>query len=328
MCIHATLSNNMRLLHSIVLSFFTFYSLLFSIPSLLGAESFIIQTFVLSADTQNQTLTIDNRLNIPHLPAGESIVHVHPGDALNGYVGKIIHGHWVQSNGLSFLERIWIEDPITERIARDINTQLRRDTVTRGRKAFRATGEFLPQCALFNQDGDLMIIPDSFKGKYVVMNFIFTRCAQPQMCPASTARMARLQQELRANHLDNVHQISITFDPEYDTPGILKYYASTRDIDTHTYSFLTGNPNAIEDLMTQFGIIIVPEEGTLDHTMATLIIDPRGKILYRKDGSRWGIQEFIDRIRSFQEKEQTSADASPSNFDDSKVEDPFSLQKP
>ena len=75
-----------------------------------------------------------------------------------------------------------------------------------------------------------------FLGKVVVINFIFTRCQAMEMCPASTMRMSLLQDKARETGLDGLHFLSITFDPEYDSPGILKQYAKSYDIEFDTFS--------------------------------------------------------------------------------------------
>ena len=245
---------------------------------------------VIKSDPKNNTLTVKFKST-----GEETTVDVYPGDALTYKEGMLIQGTLTGER----LDSIWPADPIQTRILNDRNARLRKDTVTRGLKVFRASGEYLPAFALYDQNARLTT-PESWKGQYVVMNFIFTRCAQPTMCPASTARMARLQREAKSLGMNKLQLVTITFDPEYDTPGILNYYALTRGIDTNNFSLLTGPNSAIQDLMKQFGILIRPDDGTLDHTMATLIIDTQGKIRYRKDGSRWSVQEFIDQLNRIQ----------------------------
>lgn len=248
------------------------------------------QATVLASDSEANTLTLQLK------PTGiEKVVHVYPGDALVYKQGMSIQGVL----GGEHFDSIWPADPIQTRVMHDRNARLREDTVARGLKVYRASGEYLPPFALYSQDAQL-VTPESWRGKYVVMNFIFTRCPQPTMCPASTARMVRLQREAKNLGIDNLELVTITFDPTYDTPGILKYYALTRGINTENFTLLTGPNSAIQDLMKQFGILIRPEDGTLDHTMATLIVDTHGKIRYRKDGSRWSVQEFIDQLNRIQ----------------------------
>ena len=73
---------------------------------------------------------------------------------------------------------------------------------------------------------------------------------------------------------------------------MLKEYADARGIDTSNYSFLTGPPGAIGDLLTQFGVLAQPEGDILKHTLATLLIDSHGKIIWRADGSDWELGRF------------------------------------
>ena len=117
------------------------------------------------------------------------------------------------------------------------------------------------------------------------------------MCPAATARLVRLRRELQEGGIEGFHIVSITFDSDYDTPGILNEYGTQRGIDFSAHSLLTGDQAAIEDLMQQMGILILADGDTLDHTMATLLVDETGKIVFRKNGSRWTTQEFLDRLK-------------------------------
>ena len=169
---------------------------------------------------------------------------------------------------------------------------LRQDTFTRGKHAYRDIGEKAPSFTLYNQDGRAVSF-DTFRGKRVVLNFIFTRCPVATMCPASTAKMMALQAAAKARGLTNLELVSITFDSAYDTPPVLKKYAAERGIDTKNFSFLTGPENAIRDLLAQFGVIAEPGENIFKHTLATLLIGADGKILHRIDGSTWMPDDFL-----------------------------------
>jgi protein SCO1/2 len=117
------------------------------------------------------------------------------------------------------------------------------------------------------------------------------------MCPAATERMTTLQAEARKAGVPNLELVSITLDPEYDTPGVLKEYALARGIDTVNFSFLTGPESAIKDLLTQFGVIAQFDGSILQHTLATLLINENGRIVHRADGSRWDVQEFVEKMK-------------------------------
>jgi protein SCO1/2 len=116
------------------------------------------------------------------------------------------------------------------------------------------------------------------------------------MCPASTARMMALQQAAKGKGISSLELVSISLDPAYDTPSVLKEYAKARGIDTANFTFLTGPESAVRDLLHQFGVIVEPGENFLKHTLATLLIDERGKIIHRVDGSAWSPAEFLSRL--------------------------------
>ena len=169
---------------------------------------------------------------------------------------------------------------------------LRQETFTRGKNSYREIGEAVPSFTLYNQDGRAVSF-DTFRGRRIVLNFIFTRCPVATMCPASTAKMMALQAAAKAQGIANFELVSISFDSAYDTPPVLKKYATERGINTTNFSFLTGPERAIRDLLAQFGIIAEPGENIFKHTLATLLIGADGKILHREDGSNWLPNDFL-----------------------------------
>lgn len=260
---------------------------------------------VIASDPETGVITLEHAgleneaLDAP-LEPGRRAFAVARADAEIYEKGDVIRGTLRPFGGDFRLETIWPADQISTAIVKSHQRSLRQDTVIRGSQAYRATGEFLPEFALYNQFGDV-ITTTSLRGKALVINFIFTRCAMPNMCPAATQRMARLQEAVEAANLTKeVQLVTISFDPEFDTPGVLKAYADARGIDHGNYHFLTGPRQAIVDLIRQFGIVVYPENGTLNHTMSTLMTDDKGQILYRKDGSRWSVEGFVEQLRKLQ----------------------------
>ncbi|MFI5337992.1 MAG: SCO family protein, partial [Opitutales bacterium] len=84
---------------------------------------------------------------------------------------------------------------------------------------------------------------------------------------------------------------------DYDTPGVLKEYAEARGLDTANWTFLTGPDAAVRHLLAQLGVLREFEGGTIKHSLATLLIDPQGRIIHRIDGSAWEAQEFLDKMK-------------------------------
>jgi protein SCO1/2 len=117
------------------------------------------------------------------------------------------------------------------------------------------------------------------------------------MCPAATQKMMATQQAAREAGVANLELVSITLDPVYDTPGVLKEYADARGIDTGNFSFLTGPESAIKDLLAQFGVLTEFKGPILNHTLATILINEQGRIIHRFDGSNWEPRDFVAKMR-------------------------------
>lgn len=194
------------------------------------------------------------------------------------------------------LEKIWPNDKAAADSVAAGAQQLRQDTFTRGKNAYREVGEIVPDFSLYDQTGHV-VRAARFRGKQLMVNFIYTRCPIATMCPASTAKMVQVQKLARDAGVTNLELVSITMEPAYDTPGVLTEYAATHGIDTANFSLLTGPDAAIKDLLTQFGVIAEFDGDILKHTLTTLLIDENGKIIHRADGSQWEPREFVAKMK-------------------------------
>ncbi|PTX96376.1 SCO family protein [Opitutus sp. ER46] len=211
-------------------------------------------------------------------------------------VGDRIRGDLVPVPDGDFrLERIFIADKVADDTVADAARRLREDTQERGRKVYREVGEKAPAFALYDQNGRVVQF-ERYRGKQIMLNFIYTRCPVATMCPAATEKMRATQRLAREAQVKNLELISITLDPAYDTPGILKQYAEGRNIDTSNFTFLTGPEPTIKDLLAQFGVIAEFQGDLINHTLTTLLINEDGKIAHRADGSQWEPKEFVARM--------------------------------
>lgn len=220
------------------------------------------------------------------------------GDSLYLKAGDRVRAKVIEQPGGYLLQTVWPDDPQVKAQMVAVNSRLRRDTEVRGRQVFRSIGEKLPPFALYNQHGDLVKSSD-LRGKICVVNFIFTRCMNPRMCPAATMRMKQLQEKAKEEGLRDILFISMTLDPDFDTPGVFNAYAADRDIDGSSYYFLGGPKEVLFDLKEQLGILATKDPKLIiDHTMRTIIVDPSGEIVYQVPGSMWGMDDFLKRIES------------------------------
>ena len=116
---------------------------------------------------------------------------------------------------------------------------------------------------------------NDFRGQALAITFIFTRCPLPEFCPRLSKNFQEAAQKLTAltNTPTNWHFLSVTFDPEFDTPATLKTYGDTYQYDPAHWSFLTGSAEQIGELAQACGVTYAPNAGTINHNFRTLIID-------------------------------------------------------
>ena len=262
-----------------------------------GEKRYALSGEVVKVDKEHHILEVRHNAVEGYMPAMTMEFSVSAGDAAAARVGERIRADLVQDKaGALRLERVWPDDKVALDTIVAGQKRLREDTTTRGGSAYREVGEAIPDFTLFDQDGQV-VQSSRFRGKKVMLNFIFTRCPIANMCPAATMKMMATQKLAKESGISDIAFVSITLDPAYDTPGVLREYADVRGIDTSNFSFLTGPEGAIKDLLTQFGIIAEFDGDLLKHTLATLLIDPNGKIIWRADGGSWEPKEFVAKMR-------------------------------
>jgi protein SCO1/2 len=260
-------------------------------------QHYLLRGEVISVDPKRRMLTVKHEAIANYMPAMTMEFAVSAGDAAVAKPGQRIRAQMIPSKDSDFrLEQIWPDDKVATDTVAAVSNALRQDTHNRGKEAYREIGETIPDFALYDQEGRV-VQSARFRGKQIMLNFIYSRCPVATMCPASTAKMMSTQKLARDAGVSNLELISVTLEPSYDTPGVLKDYATARGIDTSNFSFLTGPERAIADLLTQFGVIAEFKGGVLNHSLSTLLIDENGRIIHRADGSQWEPSEFVAKMK-------------------------------
>jgi len=135
-----------------------------------------------------------------------------------------------------------------------------------------------PDFDLVDQSGKAVRLTD-FKGKVMLVSFIFTTCNGT--CPATTSRMAKIQEHLHKRGLleKGVRLVSISLDPARDTPEVLRGYMRLYEADSSSWSFLTGPPDKVAKAISAWGMWAKPAaNGQLDHPSRIFLVDSRGQI--------------------------------------------------
>ena len=158
-------------------------------------------------------------------------------------------------------------------------------------------GDNVPTFALTSEIGE-PITPESYRGRPWILTFIFTRCAMPKFCPLMSKNFAVLQNALKASNgsLGETRLLSISIDPQFDTPAILKDYGQHEGADPKIWNFATGASAAIAGLTRQFAVQTTPEAGTISHGLATALIGRDGKILKLWRGNGWTPEEVLAEL--------------------------------
>ncbi len=179
-------------------------------------------------------------------------------------------------NALPLLDNLWPADsPVVE--AQE--TALKKLATLLKDPSFRiGTGFPLPLEGFLDQHANV-ISSDRFRGKQVVINFIYGRCADPAMCPATAIRMTRLRDRLPTACRDKVEIVFITLDPQFDTPARCLEYLKARNANVPGVSMLTGSYEAVQALSKLCGIWFkTVAEGIFEHAQTMLWVDANGTL--------------------------------------------------
>lgn len=153
-----------------------------------------------------------------------------------------------------------------------------------------AIGAAMPDFALTDHRGAIVKLSD-FRGRTVAIDFIYTRCPLPEVCPRLSANFARLQRQFGAK----IVLLSITLDPQYDTTAVLTEYGKRWGA-REGWHFLTGDLPEIENIAARFGLVAWPEEGAIVHTSQTGVIAPDGRLAAIVEGSTYQYGQLADLI--------------------------------
>src|SRR5262245_10941981 len=147
-----------------------------------------------------------------------------------------------------------------------------------------------PDFVLLNQDGN-RFDSTTLRGKVVVLNFIFTTCTD--VCPLFTANFAQLQRTLKNQQADNLFLVSITTDPEVDSPKVLKSYAQRYGADFQNWAFLTGSEAQLKQVWKGFDVRVIKKgRGLVQHTSLTTLIDRQGNRRFDYFGEKWQLKDL------------------------------------
>jgi protein SCO1/2 len=160
----------------------------------------------------------------------------------------------------------------------------------------REPGEQLSDAKLVDQNGVATSLA-SYRGHRVALTFIYTRCPLPEFCPLMDRHFAAVQKTVSSTPaMADVRLVTVTIDPAFDTPAVLKAYAARRGADPKIWSFLTGEPADVNQFGSQLGVYVEhnPQSAIdITHNLRTAIIDPDGRLVKVHNGNSWTPTELV-----------------------------------
>ena len=167
-----------------------------------------------------------------------------------------------------------------------------------------STGDAVPDFKLRNQDGRTIQL-DQFRGKELLITFIYTRCPLPNFCPRITHNFADLDKQMAASPAlyNKTHLLCVSFDPDNDTPARLRAYGATyigsdaKNAFAHWDFAVPEKP--VLDKMAQFFDVGITHDASdsITHTLSTTLIDANGKVVRFYPGNEWTVDQVLADVK-------------------------------
>ena len=163
-------------------------------------------------------------------------------------------------------------------------------------------GAIAPDVALVNQDGKQINLRQ-YRGRPLVVTFVYTRCPLPDYCTLMSRNFAEINRELNKlpEPRDRARLLSITLDPAYDTPQVLRSYGAAHTENYQgekfdVWEFATGKPEEIERAANFFGLGYARDGEQINHSLRTAVIAPDGKLYKLYRGNEWKPAEVLNDL--------------------------------
>ena len=173
-------------------------------------------------------------------------------------------------------------------------------------------GATVPDFAVTTQAGDRLLLSD-WRNEVIVLTFIFTRCPLPEFCPAIDAKFADLARRLAIDpaRAARVRLLSVSFDPDHDTPAILTAHAHRVGAKPPLWTFAVASRDELAKVAGPIGLTVVPGTREIAHNLRTVLIDRGNRLVQIETGSKWSTADLARAIRSRLDSSQPATSGIP-----------------
>jgi len=205
-----------------------------------------------------------------------------PGDLVRGTLMVTDEGHW-----LSRLEKTgWAAFPATTEAPP---------------VPLLEAGEAVPDETFIDQDGHAFRL-SALKGSIVVVTFIYTRCPLPDYCPLMDRRFAAVQQAVKDGRTARgVRLLTISFDPDHDTPAALRAHAARLGADPALWTFATAPRDTVDAFGARLGLDVIRDAknpADITHNLRTAVLDRQGRLVTVLNGNGWSVEDALAALAS------------------------------
>ena len=250
-----------------------------------GAKKYDIRGKVVSVDRSSKKVTINHQAIEGYMEAMTM-----PFTLVDDWAYEHLEpGADIQATLVVDAGRTWLENPVVTSVGPAADT---------GAVAEPRPGDEVPNLELVNDQGHKIHLHD-FHGKNLVVTFIYTRCPLPDYCPLMTSNFAELNRLLDKEPAlaSRTRLLSITVDPEYDTPRVLHAYRTRHAPDSAArWEFATGTAEQVRAVAQFFGLSYWQEKDQIIHSLRTSVIAPDGRVKKVIHGNEWKPKDILSEL--------------------------------
>lgn len=253
-------------------------------------ERYPIKGKVVSVDKRGSTVTIAHE-DIPGLMDAMTM----PFDLKDRrLLDQLAEGDRVQATLVIAGLRSWLEEVVVTRETVDPSSLGKAETWVEPKP-----GDEVPDFKLVDQNGKRFGF-HQYRGRIVVLTFIYTRCPLPDYCPLMTGNFSEIEKTLESDPESSpkTYLLSITVDPEYDTPKVLREYAAAHSAGSARWDFATGSKDEVKQVATYFGMQYWREGDQVIHGLRTAIIGADGKVVKLYRGNEWKPDDIVTELKN------------------------------
>jgi protein SCO1/2 len=159
-------------------------------------------------------------------------------------------------------------------------------------------GEAVADANFVDESGRTRRLAD-WRGQTLAVMFVYTRCPLPDFCPLMDRNFAAVQRQLAEERLAGVRLLSVSFDPDHDSPEVLRAHATTVGSRPEFWTWLTGDRQSIDAFAGQFGVSIMRGDRPMQeitHNLRTVVIDREGRVAKIFNGNDWKPSELMEAL--------------------------------